>query len=332
MMSFRTNARQFHECLGEVSLSSISAGSRVQGTSFALSSFVCQDILPNGILHPHKYEMHNDWYSRSMKVEDEGDYSPHLGIPNTKGQVHIKSHMPTSFSPQKQCPPEDDGLIAVTRTKMNENSSNSSFLHSLSTASEFDARSLFHNSSSSLGNGELTVLDSSSTVQGLPAVSVSNSGCALSLLSSQSQNSPNQSSGVPTALPLITASTHSHSHSHYGVAQVSEKLMRVSPQTSTSAVSNAFHSSGITSAEDTQMEPPILISSNGIESVNYGGINGIIHHSSPYLNPKNNVSCGDASTINLLQLSSQLQRVEHQRQQSMQVKQEADAFFGLRIT
>lgn len=272
--------------------------------------------------------MNNDWYSRSMKVEDEGDYSPHLGIPNTKGQIHVKSHM-TSFNPQKQCPPED-GLIAVTRTKMNENSSNSSFLHSLSTTSEFDARSLFHNSSS-LGNGELTVLDSSSSVQGIPAVS--NSGCALSLLSSQSQNSPNQSSGIPTALPLITTSTHSHSHSHshYGVTQVSEKLMRVSPQTSTSAVSNAFHSSGITSAEDTQMEP-ILISSDGIESVNYGGINGIIHHSSPYLNPKNNVSCGDGSTIDLLQLSSQLQRVEHQRQQSMQVKQEADAFFGLRIT
>lgn len=298
-------------------------GSRLQETSFALSSFVCQDILPNGILHPQKYEM-SDWY-RSVKVEDEGDYSPHhLGIPNNKGQMHTKSHL-TCFNSQKQCAPvPEDGLIAVTRTiKMNENSN--SFLHSMSTTSDFDARSLFH--SSSLGSGELTVLDSSSTVQGLPAVS--NSGCALSLLSSQSQNSSNQSSGIPTALPLITTSSHSHSHSHYGVTQVSEKLMRVSPQTSASAVSNVFHSSGLISAEDSQMEP-ILISSDGLESVNYG-INGIIHHGSPYMNPKNNVSCGEGSTIDLLQLSSQLQRVEHQRQ-SMQVKQEADAFFGLRIT
>lgn len=259
----------------------------------------------------------NDWY-KNVKVEDEADYSPQLGIPNTKGQTHSKSHL-TSFSAEKQCPPSmhDDGLIAVTRSEMQENSN--SFLHSMST-SDFDSRSLFNNSS--LGNEELTVLDSSSTVQGLPALS--SSGCALSLLSSQPQKSSNQSSGIPTALPLITPS----SHSHYNVTQVSEKLMRVSPQTSTSGVSNAFHSSGINSTEETQMEP--ILMSDGIDSVSYG-INGIIHGSG-YINAKDSVSCGDgSSTIDLLQLSSQLQRVEHQRQ-SMQVKQETDAFFGLRIT
>ncbi|KAL3513002.1 hypothetical protein ACH5RR_025719 [Cinchona calisaya] len=289
-------------------------GTRLEGTSFALSSFVCQDILPGSLLHPPKYEM-NDWY-RNVKVEGGAVYGPELVIPNSKDQTHPKSHM-SSFNSEKQSPTfYDNGLDAMTSSTTNEK--NNTFLHNVAT-SDFDSRSLFQNTT--LGTEELTVLDSSSTVQGLPAVS--NSGCALSLLSSQSQNSSNHSSGIPTAVPLITPS----SHAHYSMTQVSEKFMRVSPQTSTTGASNTFHSSGINSAEETHMEP-ILIPDN-VDSVNYG-ISGIIH-SSPYMNAKNHLSCEDGSTIDLLQLSSQLQRVEHQRQ-SMQVKEKNDDFFGLRIT
>lgn len=222
----------------------------------------------------------------------------------------------SSFSSEKQNPPlPEDGLIAMMRNRTTERSN--SILHNMAT-SDFDSHTLFH--STTIGSEGLTVLDSSSDVQGQPAVS--NSGCALSLLSSQSQNSSNQS-GVPTSVSLITPI----SHAHYSMTQFSEKLMSVSSQTSTTTVSNTFHLSGTSSAEEMHMEP-LLISEN-VDSLNYG-INRVIH-SSGYMNAKNHPSCKDASTIDLLQLSSQLQRVEHERQ-SMQVKKENDDLFGLRIT
>nr|KYP56720.1 Squamosa promoter-binding-like protein 6 [Cajanus cajan] len=151
-----------------------------------------------------------------------------------------------------------------------------------------------------VGNEDFNVFDTTSTVQGLSGISDS---CALSLLSSQSQNSSSQSSGIPLAHSLVIPSSHNH---HYNISQVSGKI-GISSQTSSSRVSNSFPS-----------------------ELNHADGNGIFQ-GSDFVNVKDRLSCEDGATINLLQLSSQLQRVEHDRQ-SLQVKQENDSCCTLRIT
>lgn len=122
---------------------------------------------------------------------------------------------------------------------------------------------------------------------------ISDSGCALSLLSSKSQNS----SKIPMGRPLVIPPAGT-SNSHHGTSQVSDKFGDVGPV----PISESF----------------------SIRNRNYGG--------SDFGSAKGGgVSSEDGATIDLLQLSSQLQRVEHQRQ-SMQGEHENDAFCCLRIT
>lgn len=162
-----------------------------------------------------------------------------------------------------------------------------------------------------------------STRQRLP--SASSSGCALSLLSFQSQNLPNIPSSIPTGVRLVSPA----SQSNYGMAQMSEKLMRACSQSSTSGISNAFPTSGITTADETNMET--IVVSGGTESDKYG-INDFIPGSGEFRNAKNPLASGDSSTSSLLQLtSSQHQRVEHPRPY-MQVKHADEMLFGLRMT
>ncbi|KAK3225517.1 hypothetical protein Dsin_005379 [Dipteronia sinensis] len=153
-------------------------------------------------------------------------------------------------------------------------------------------------------------------MQGLSGIS--DSGCALSLLSSKSQNSSSQFSGIPVTRPFVLTGHNTH----YSMCQVSEKLTGVCSQSSTSGVSKRFLSSGVTSVEGSNLGP-ILIS----ESYNSGNfdISNGIYQGSDFMSSKDRFSCENGATIDLLQLSSQLQRVEHQRQ-STEVKQENDAF------
>uniref|UniRef100_A0A5B6Z6W2 Putative LIGULELESS1 protein n=1 Tax=Davidia involucrata TaxID=16924 RepID=A0A5B6Z6W2_DAVIN len=282
-------------------------GSRFQGSALT-SSFICQDILPSSLVHPQKYQT-NDWCGH-VKLEDGADYSPQAAIPIRNGLLQPKSVLHYGF--ERQSPFQDNGVNAAIGSEFNENSNR--YPHVL--AGSNSATRFFQNTS--IGSEDFTLFDSASTVQGLSEIS--DSGCAPSLLSSQSQNSSSHSSGIPISHPLIIAG----SHAHYSASQVSEKLLGVSSQASTSGVSNKFHSFRMNSVEENHLRP-ILISDDS-DAVNFG-----IFQGSEYMNAKDHLSGEDGSTINLLQLSSQLERMEHQRQ-SMQVKQENDAFCGLRIT
>ena len=102
------------------------------------------------------------------------------------------------------------------------------------------------------------------------------------------------------------------------MCQVSEKLAGVSSQCSTSGVSKRL----LSSVEGSNLGP-ILIS-DSYNSGNFDISNGI-YQGSDFMSSKDRFSCENGATIDLLQLSSQLQRVEHQRQ-STAVKQENDAF------
>ncbi|XP_016445745.2 squamosa promoter-binding-like protein 6 isoform X1 [Nicotiana tabacum] len=283
-------------------------GNRFRGT-LATSSFACQDILGVRFLHQPKFEMH-DWY-KNVKVEDGVERSPQLVMPFSNGQLQPKSVF-TSYHAKKQCQPlHDEGQPAVTTSRINESTISS--LHDIR-GSDFVSPSLFHTSST--GSEVLHVLDTSSTIHGLSGIS--NSSNALSLLSSQSRGSSNHSTVFRAAHPLISPSNNSR----YSVTQASKEVLGLSPQDSAGRLSNTFNSSGVNSAE------------GGLDQILFPsstcGVNGIIQGPN-FVNHKDQLSCEDGPTIDLLQLSSQLQRVEHQRL-SMQAKQGSNTFPGLRIT
>lgn len=229
----------------------------------------------------------HDWY-KNLKVEHSSDYSPQLTMPFTNGHSQPRPLFSTSYHTDKHPPALHEGITAITRSK--NNVSSNSYLNDIE-GSDFVSRSLFH--STSIGSEVLNVMDLASTFQG-----ISSSGCALSLLSSQSQDSSNYSSLVPNAHHLITP----RSNAHYNVTQTSEKFPGMSLKDSTSNASGIFNISGAISAEG-RLEQILR---------NNCGINGSIH-GSDYVNTKNLLSCEDGPTIDLLQLSSQLHRVEHQR-------------------
>ncbi|KAK9278845.1 hypothetical protein L1049_028424 [Liquidambar formosana] len=288
-------------------------GSRYHGTMLGATSFICQDILPSGLLHPEKYGT-NNWCSR-IKVEDGTNNNPQSAIPITNGLDSKSIFSPYGLEKQYALF-HDSGASTATGSILSENSSR----YDLS-APNSGSRSFFQDTS--LGSADFNVFDTASTIHGLSGIS--DSGCALSLLSSQSQNSLSHSSENPMAHPLNV----SGSHAHYSVNQVSKRLLGVNPQASMTGVSNKFPSSGMNSAEGNHHLGPILIS-DGSDAVNFEVTDGIFQ-GSDFVTTKDRLSCEDGPTIDLLQLSSQLQRVERQRQ-SMHVKQENDAFCCLRIT
>lgn len=215
-------------------------------------------------------------------------------------QIHPRFLFP-SYGFKKHCPPAETG------TKFNGN--NIQYKHD-PPSSSFGPRSALQNTS--LGGEGFTFFDSASTVQALSGVS--DSGRALSLLSSPSQNSSCQSS-IPMGLPLIIPGS-----------QVSDqKLFEVDPQGPTTLFSHKFHSNSL----DGSNLDPIPVS-DGSDAVNFG-FDPMIQ-GSEFTNTKEDwISREGGSAIDLHQLSSQLQEVEHQRQ-SLQVKQENYSFCSLRIT
>ena len=276
------------------------ADSKFQGTT----SFICQDILPNGFFNTAKYGT-SDW-CRCIKVEDRSDLRPLSTVPVTNGHLHSKLLFPHDIG--KQFPSfHESGANAVTANVFGNNSSQ----YSLELGGpDSSSRPFFHNTV--LGCEDFNSFNTASTIQGFSGSS--DSGCALSLLSSQSQNSLSHLSGIPVSHSLVK----SGGHTCYSMSQVSEKLVGASSQASISGVSNKLPTLGMNPVNLS----PIVIS-NGSDSVNFEITDGMFQ-GSDFLN-KNRLSCEDGPTIDLLQLSSQLQRVEDQRQ-SMQMKQKNDAF------
>ncbi|XP_020226701.1 squamosa promoter-binding-like protein 6 isoform X2 [Cajanus cajan] len=271
----------------------------------------CGEMLPSGIMHSDKYGVNGFW--RPIKAEHGAGFRHLSSMPITNGHPQSKSLFP-SYN-EKQFPfLHENGATSTAGGIFCE--SNNHYPHALG-AQNSGLRPLFQDT---VGNEDFNVFDTTSTVQGLSGISDS---CALSLLSSQSQNSSSQSSGIPLAHSLVIPSSHNH---HYNISQVSGKI-GISSQTSSSRVSNSFPSE-LNHADGSHLSPVLISDNNDI--VNFDIADGIFQ-GSDFVNVKDRLSCEDGATINLLQLSSQLQRVEHDRQ-SLQVKQENDSCCTLRIT
>ncbi|XP_065860605.1 squamosa promoter-binding-like protein 6 [Euphorbia lathyris] len=159
---------------------------------------------------------------------------------------------------------------------------------------------------------DFTLLNASSSIHDLAGVS--HSSCALSLLSAESQDL-SHSAGVTMARPFISQANRCHHGTGF-----SEKSFGI--ESSGKYMTNAFHSSDMNT---------IKVNHNGSFMVGRAAdlqveTDGFLQdQEADFLNAKYCVPAEDGSTVDLLQLSSHLHRVEQQRN-SAQVKHEIEDF------
>ncbi|XP_015584550.2 squamosa promoter-binding-like protein 6 isoform X1 [Ricinus communis] len=159
---------------------------------------------------------------------------------------------------------------------------------------------------------DFTVFSASSNIHELAGVS--HSSCALSLLSAESQDL-SHSAGIIMARPLISQVGRSHH-----ILGFSDKS---SLGSSEKYVGDIFQSSGMSSLKTNHMGP-LMGSCAGhatdgqIESDEY-----LQNQGPDFVSDKFCISAENGTTVDLLQLSSHLHRVEQQRN-SMQVKHELE--------
>jgi hypothetical protein len=263
------------------------------------TSFICQDILQSGLSHPDKYGA-NDWCKR-VKIEDGTGFSPPSAIPITNAYLHSKPLFPSNNS-EKMFPTfHEDGASTASGSIFNESTHRYPDVMGCRTSS---SHSFLQDTS--LGNDEFAAFDAASTIQELSGITAS--GCARSLLSSQSQNSSSHSSGIPMAQQLLVSCRNT--------CYSMDQIIGVSSQVSSSTgVPNKFPSWVTSSVKGSHLGPMPIPENSHV--VNFDITDGVYHG----FNAKDHLGSEDDTTIDLLQLSSQLQRVEHQKQ-SMQEKQE----------
>ncbi|RAL41217.1 hypothetical protein DM860_010011 [Cuscuta australis] len=275
------------------------AGTRFQGATFSTSSVVHQDVLPEDVMHPQRYEM-NVWHG-NVKVEEGTDSSPQLSsIP-----------MPNRHIP----PPKslyDGGISDITRCRISESNSNSNSNNACT------GGPMYHHINTSLQRSMNGFnLSSSSNLH----QSMSRSGRAPSLLSPMSR----------------APSSSAENHHHYDIARVSEKLTSAMSN-ATNDVQQGMNSrnnpvgshesrvwEGMNSCENDNnnsnapLQQMMLFSDNrpsySVDHVVRGSDN----------------RGRDGPTADLLELTSQLQRADH-GDDERQRKQESGPFSGFRMT
>ncbi|XP_059655664.1 squamosa promoter-binding-like protein 6 [Cornus florida] len=188
---------------------------------------------------------------------------------------HVKFEVETIYSPQLMMP--------VTEGQ--------SHIKSFLNLHQMDKR---YPSTTFSSGTDYTIVDKASTVQELSGIS--NSSCALSLLSAQSQNLSSHSAGVPMA---------QGAHDHRVVDQSSEKPLGVS-------------------ILENQLEPSMI--SRAGTAVDFEVCKDEIFQMPDSIYSKYCLSPENEPTVDLLQLSSHLQKME-QRRNSVQMKQENDVFY-----
>ena len=245
-----------------------------------------------------------NYWSRGIKVEEESDFwSP---------SIDLQSKLLFHRNAGKQLPSfPETRANAVTSSVFGDSSSQA---HELGTPEPGPRSTFFHNSM--FGCEDLNGFSAASTNEGFSGTT--DSGCALSLLSSQQSHNP--SSHLPD-IPLARSFVNLGSQTSYSTSQVSGKLIGPSSQALLSVVPSNLPSSRMNLVNGSHFTCPIFLSKSG-DAANFG---------SDFPNYKDCLSAKEGPTIDLLQLSSQLQRVEDQRQ-SLKMKQENVAFHCPRIT
>ncbi|XP_023541475.1 squamosa promoter-binding-like protein 6 isoform X2 [Cucurbita pepo subsp. pepo] len=268
---------------------------RFQEKALGATSFICKDILSSGVYYPEKLGK-NDWCKR-IKVEGKNDYNSMCATSVGDRLLNMKSPLlPYDFEVQIPCFQGNGSNAAVTENMLCDTSCQ--YSHNVG-GLHMDTHPLFHHTN--LSSENFGVYDAASTIQGVSGNP--DYGCALSLLSSHSQNA----STHPSIVHVPRAFTMSKSRSNYSMSELSEKLMGVSSQASSTGISSKF-ASGMSEAQMV----PIMTGESSDHSVTFQITDGVLHGSG-LGNAKANLSYEHTPTMDLLQLSSQLHRVEHQR-------------------
>ncbi|KAK4773366.1 hypothetical protein SAY87_028385 [Trapa incisa] len=244
-------------------------GDRLQGITLEATSFTC---LPGRTFaNPENYGTHD--ILESITLDERTDHCGSLtAIPLPSGHVDSKSPVIHYTNCEKRCPfTHEAGITSSTSSGI--------FGDQISLP-----RSCFHDSP--YGGKEFSCYNAAATLQGFSGIS--ESGCALSLLSSPSQNC-----------------------SSYSLGQVSSRVMG-------EGLSKLATFLGTNSEEGKQTSPIVIPGCN--DTVNYEITEGILN-GSVVLHGKGNIPCDDVPTISLSQLSSKLQLVEDQRQ-SLQMQED----------
>ncbi|KAJ6899725.1 squamosa promoter-binding-like protein 6 [Populus alba x Populus x berolinensis] len=173
---------------------------------------------------------------------------------------------------------------------------------------------------SPLDTEDLTISNTATTIHELAGVS--HSSCALSLLSAAESQDLSRSAGNIMVRPLVSQAggacqTLGIANKSLGIGS-SEKYVPV-----------GFNSFGMNFIEVDNMEP-FGVSGSGHAADLKVETDGFLHQSD-FLNAKHCVSPENESTVDWLQLSSHLQRVEQQRN-SMKVKHENEDFCSFGAT
>ncbi|XP_030473082.2 squamosa promoter-binding-like protein 13A [Syzygium oleosum] len=283
-------------------------GSGLERNLLAPTSFICQDTLAGEkFLNSGLYGM-NNWYER-IKAEDETGLGPPSAIPIPNRHPNAISLI-SPYKFERQFSLFDGGRVKSTSCGIS--SKNNQIPREL--GGQNSSHSSFQDTS--FGSEDFAIFDTASTVQGISGIV--ESGLALSLLSSLSQNSSSRSR-IPMAQSLFMAGADYHS----SLCEASDKLVDLSSHASIGVELKKLSSSVMDSAEG-NLPGHTMISDLEISD-------GILQGSG-FVNSRDNLSPkGGGTTMNLLQLSSQLHRVEDRRQ-SIHLKEQNDVFGCPRIT
>nr|AVV48331.1 squamosa promoter binding-like protein [Litchi chinensis] len=159
--------------------------------------------------------------------------------------------------------------------------------------------------------------DAVSTVQG--SSGILSSSCALSLLSAQSQNLSSHSTGMLMAKPLINQVSYTHQRPD----QIFDKTAGV--MSLEKYTTNGLYLSGMNSMDNSQTGSIFVPDASHV--VNLKVEADEICQESDLLNAKYSRSPERGSTVDLLQLSSHLRRVERQRNSQQFNQQNEDCCF-----
>ncbi|XP_050238665.1 squamosa promoter-binding-like protein 6 isoform X2 [Mercurialis annua] len=160
---------------------------------------------------------------------------------------------------------------------------------------------------------EFSMFDTTSTIHELAGAS--HSGCALSLLSAESQGF-SHSAGMVMARPLINQTSRSH--------QIVGSSDKSSLGSSEKYVADVFHPSGMNFLKPNHMRSSMISCSGRATNIEIGPDEFLQDQQEPaFLNNKYSLTSDNEYTVNLLELSSHFHRVEQQRN-SIQVKHEIE--------
>ncbi|XP_031493129.1 squamosa promoter-binding-like protein 13A [Nymphaea colorata] len=266
------------------------------------TSYSCQDIFSIGGLNETKYGNSN--WCNAVKVDEDFIHNDQHHLPSVNSISFLKSTFSPYMDKQFPCLQDSD---TTTGSVCCENGSN--YTQVLATSSAI-SRPVFQKAS--LGSGSFTGFDVVPSAHSLRRVS--DSVCALSLLSSQSWSSSTQSSGMAMPPPLMIQG----GQASYNTGQFPDKLLTISSQLSSSGASSRFSSTGINSADDDQISAVKVPDIS--DSIDFGEV-----HTDGMFQGSDFVTSKDEHTVDLLQLSSLLQSAE-QRRQVEQERQENEAF------